>query len=64
MEYSKIKKVRIPQASLPAIEAGRSYYVRFRIKTDDDNMKSHWSWVYTVTEDLGKINILDGGEIQ
>lgn len=63
MENGKIQKVRIPRDSLPSIEAGGSYYVRFRIKSDDGNLKSHWSWVYAVVDIEGKQNVLDGGEV-
>lgn len=63
MEENKIKKVRIPRDSLPSIDAGGSYYVRFRIKSDDNNIRSHWSWVYQVVDSEGKENVLDGGEI-
>lgn len=63
MEENKIKKVRIPRDSLPSIEAGGAYYVRFRIRSDDNNIKSHWSWVYAVVDSEGKQNILDGGEV-
>lgn len=63
MEYSKIRKVRIQRDDLPSVAPGGSYYVRFRIVSDDNNMKSHWSWVYEVVVPDGKQNVLDGGEI-
>jgi hypothetical protein len=63
MSYQKIQKVRIPRSDLPAIDPGGSYFVRFRIVSDDNNTSSHWSWVFQVLDEEGKQNVLDGGEV-
>lgn len=63
MDNVKLKKVRISVDDLPEIDPGNSYYIRYRIVSDDNNLKSHWSWVYGVVSEQAKKNILDGGEI-
>lgn len=63
MAYSKIQKVRIPRADLPPIAPGGAYLVRFRIASEDNNNVSHWSWVFSVVDQEGKQNVLDGGEV-
>lgn len=49
MADSNIKKVIIPKADLPAIDANNfTYNVRYRIVSEDKNRNSHWSRIYTV----------------
>lgn len=46
---SEIKKAIVPKASLPPLNGiNQSYYVRYRIITEDKNRTSHWSQRYTL----------------
>lgn len=49
MADDNIKKIIIPQASLPPINSDEEkYVVRFRIISDDRNRVSHWSPQYLI----------------
>lgn len=50
MADDNIKKIIIPQSSLPPINSDEEkYVVRFRIISDDRNRSSHWSPQYLVS---------------
>lgn len=50
MADENIKKIVIPQSSLPPINSDEEkYVVRFRVISDDRNRSSHWSPQYLVS---------------
>jgi hypothetical protein len=61
-----IKKVKIPQDSLPTINSlTEKYDVRYRIVSEDKNRTSHWSPIISITPQYvyvsGNINIVSSG---
>lgn len=59
-----IKNVVVPLSMLPYIGGDESYYVRYRIVSDDKNKSSHWSQVVAVPQaaNIPYTNVIDGGQ--
>lgn len=45
---TNIRKTVIPKSQLPNVTSDNKYNVRFRIVSDDQNRRSHWSPVATI----------------
>lgn len=68
MADANIKKVRIPYADLPPINASsEGYNIRYKFVSDDRNRTSHWSPLYIVVPQFiyvpGQIRHSSGGQI-
>jgi hypothetical protein len=66
---NNIKKAVFPIVNLPAAilntDETFTYYVRFRLTSDDKNRKSHWSPIFAVNLPEGSLILyqsIDGGD--
>lgn len=64
MADSGIQKVRILQQDIPTVDYTTPIYIRYRIVSEDQNRRSHWSPV-TFVDQFGiptYVSDLEGGE--